>query len=324
MAVRCRVGILKPFEQEIIMKGDQTVTIRRMLKDKQFAVVKLPDIEGKYPYQVWIYGVSICAIREQGSDTPYRQCNRYLCIDDKKEEGEDNGKDDFKERLEFVFRYSEMPDPDAEPDMEYPDLDDFLTSMADKELVFGGYYTDDGGDTEYVYRKFFFDMNLKLRTSSYRPVYNVLYDIRFYLTSAGENEQSGMVSEDIRNLDVNSAMLEYMNERTKGYCYNNPRDFSLVFEAQSEMAQSSCFLRCFYGCYDDDEHPTGILCYRFSAFVLPGKASKDALTDDKCVVNTKDGTKYLMDQIQINSEICRSISELKDWIDYDLNSVAED
>ena len=64
MAVRCRVGILKPFEQEIIMKGDHTVTIRRMLKDKQFAVVKLPDIEGKYPYQVWIYGVSICAIRE--------------------------------------------------------------------------------------------------------------------------------------------------------------------------------------------------------------------------------------------------------------------
>ncbi len=49
MAVRCRVGILKPFEQEIIMKGDQTVTIRRMLKDKQFAVVNLPDMEGKYP-----------------------------------------------------------------------------------------------------------------------------------------------------------------------------------------------------------------------------------------------------------------------------------
>ena len=59
-----------------------------------------------------------------------------------------------------------------------------------------GYYTNDGGDTEYVYRKFFFDMNLKLRTSSYRPVYNVLYDIRFYLTSTEENEKSGMVSED--------------------------------------------------------------------------------------------------------------------------------
>lgn len=36
MAVRCRVGILNPFEQEIIMKGDQMVTIRRMLENKQF------------------------------------------------------------------------------------------------------------------------------------------------------------------------------------------------------------------------------------------------------------------------------------------------
>ena len=88
------------------------------------------------------------------------------------------------------------------------------------------------------------------------------------------------------------------------------------------MLKDKQFARCFYGCYD--EHPTGILCYRFSAYVLPGKVSEEAITEEKCVVNTKDGTKYLIDQIQINSEICRSISKLKDWIDYDLDAMAED
>ena len=303
------------------MKGDQTVTIKRMLENKHFAILKLPEIKGMYPFQVWISGVSLCAIREQNSNVPYRRCNRYLCVCDKKEDGWNDGKDDFRERIGFIFRYSEMND--KEPDMEYPDLDDFLAFVEDKELVFGGYYTDDGGDTEYIHRKFFFDMNLKLTKIGSHPVFNVLYDIRFYLTSTEDNEQSGMLSEDIRNLDVNSVMLEYMNERTKGYCYNNPKDFSLVFEAQSEMAQSSCFLRCFYG-NPSREGPLGILCYRFSAYILPGKASEEDLTDDKCVVSKKDGTKYLIDQIQINSEICRSISELKDWIDYDLDSVAED
>ena len=216
-----------------------------------------------------------------------------------------------------------MVGPDVEPEMEYPELDGFLTYMGDKELVFGGYYTDDGGDTEYIYRKFFFDMNLKLHTGIGSPVYDVLYDIRFYLTPTEENGQNGMVSEDIRNLDVNSSLIEFMKERTKGYCYNKPNDFSLVFEAQSEMAKASYFLRCFYR-NPFREGPLGILCYRFSAYVLPGKAPEGSVTEDECIVNLKDGTRYLLDQIQINSEICESVSELKDWIDYDLESMAED
>lgn len=318
MAVRCRVGVLKPFEQEIIMKGDQTVTIRRMLENKQFTILKLPEIKGRYPYRVWINGVSICAIREQGTETPYVECTRYLCINE-----ENNEREDLKDWTEFIFRYSEMVGPDVEPEMEYPELDDFIAFMEDKELVFGGYYTDDGGDTEYIYRKFFFDMNLKLHRGKGSTVYDVLYDIRFYLIPTEENGQTGMVSEDIRNLDVNSSLIEFMKERTNGYCYNNPKDFSLVFEAQSEMAKASYFLRCFYG-DPSREVPLGILCYRFSAYVLPGKAHEDSVVEDKCIVNLNNGTKYLLDQIQINSEICKSISELNDWIVYDLNAMAED
>lgn len=317
MAVRCRVGILKPFEQEIILKGDQTVTIRRMLKNKQFAILKLPENNGRYSCQVGIMGVSICAIREQGTETPYVECTRYLCINE-----DNNEREDLKYWTEFIFRYSEMVGPDVEPEMEYSELDDFIAFMEDKELVFGGYYTDGGGDTEYIYRKFFFDMNLKLRWGKGSTVYDVLYDIRFYLTPTEESGQTGMVSEDIRNLDVNSSLIEFMKERTNGYCYNNPKDFSLVFEAQSEMAKVSYFLRCFYG-DPSCEVPLGILCYRFSAYVLPGKVSEDS-TLDKCIVNLKDGSKYLLDQIQINSEICRSVDELKEWIDYDLNAMAED
>ena len=317
MSVRCRFGKVKPVkDQEIIMKGDQTDIIRRMLDNKQFGIIELPEINGRYPYQVWIMGVSICAIREQGSAAPYEQCTHYLCINEEK-----SGKEGLKDWAEVIFRYSEMVGPDVEPEMEYPELDSFLAFMEDKELVFGGFYTDSGGDTEAVYRKFFFDINLKLRGNCHR-VYDILYDIRFYLTPAVENNQIGLVSEDIRNLDVNSALLEFMKERTNGYCYNNPKDFSLVFEAQSEMAKASYFLRCFYSCHDED--PMGVLCYRFSAYVLPGTVPEGSVKEDKCIVNLKKGTRYQLDQIQINSEKCESVSELKDWIDYDLDSVAED
>ena len=44
MSVRCRFGKVNPVKgQEIIMKGDQTDTIRRMLDDKPFGIVKLPN-----------------------------------------------------------------------------------------------------------------------------------------------------------------------------------------------------------------------------------------------------------------------------------------
>ena len=68
----------------------------------------------------------------------------------------------------------------------------------------------------------------------------------------------------------------------------------------------------------------GVLCYRFSAYVLPGTVPEGSVKEDKCIVNLKNGTRYQLDQIQINSEKCESVSELKDWIDYDLDSVAED
>ena len=142
------------------------------------------------------------------------------------------------------------------------------------------------------------------------------------MTRAGENTQTGLSSEDIRDLDVNSALIEFMKNRTKGYGFNNPKDYSVVFEAQSEMAKASYFLRCFYGSMYDD--PMGILCYRFSAFVLPGAAAEGSLTDDNRVVNLKNGTAYMLDQIQINTEICNGISDLKDWIDYDLEAMTEE
>ena len=300
------------------MKGDQTEALSRMLNDKLFALVELPDVRRKYPGRYVINSVRICAVRHRDSDVPYEECNLYLCFDN-------NPKEDikkFKGEIDLAFRLSDMMISDPKPNIEFPEFDDFLVFMADKELVFGGYYIDDGGDTEGIYRKFFLDNYLKLRKPLNGNVFNVLYDIRLYMTRAGENTQAGLSSEDIRDLDVNSALIEFMKNRTKGYRFNNPKDYSVVFEAQSEMAKASCFLRCFYGSMYDD--PMGILCYRFSAFVLPGAAAEGSVTADNRVINLKNGTSYMLDQIQINTEICNGISDLKDWIDYDLEAMTEE
>ena len=320
MAVRCRLGGLTPFDgQELIMKGDQTEVIRLMLNDKLFSLLELPDIRNKYPGRYAINSVRICAVRQRGSNIPYEKCNLYLCFNNNPKED----KKEFKKLIDIAFKLSDMTSSGSKPRMKFPKLDDFLVFMEDKELVFGGYYTDDGGDTEGIYRKFFLDNYLKLRRPLKGNVYNIFYDIRLYLSHVGENTQIGLSSEDIRDLDINSSLIEFLKERTQGYCYNKPEDYSVVFEAQSDMAKASYFLRCFHGgLYYDD--PMGILCYRFSAFVLPGMVPEGSFTEDKRVVNLKNGTAYMLDQIQINTEICNSISEFKDWIDYDLEAMAEE
>ena len=337
MSVRYRIGELDPIEdQELIVKGDQDAAIRAMLADEAFVLLELPHDKSEYATKTAIYSFEgfgyVCAIRNQNAYTSYNCCDQYLCINNH----EGNGKENLLYALKYTYEQLEKKQLKMEINLRFLSADEFMVYVKDKELVFGSYYTSQGGDTEGIYRKFFMDSFLKLRTYNNREhlIYDEFYDIRLFVTRIGDDPgltSEGLIPEDVRNFDVELMLHDYLRERTVNYYSKSPLSYDLDFEAQSDMAQASYFLKCFYALYNYNHrlyhHLAGILCYRFSVFVLPGIVSRDkaeSLSDDKRMYNFVNGSHYKIDSIHINTEICKSLSELKEWIDCDLDSMLED
>ncbi len=315
MSVERRYGMIKPIEgQEIILKGDQTQAIRMMLENKLFAILELPRIDDAYLRQRQIMEVKVCAIRNRGSNKPYECCDRFLCICDRPE----REKDRFEKSVSFVFGLAGMAGEVPELTMEYPDVDEFLGSIMNKELVFTGYYYDAGGDTEGIYREFFLYEYLRLR----KPIlYDLFYDVRFYLTPVKENNQVGLSALDIRRLNFIAQTLQFLKEKTNDCSRRRDKDLSVIFESQSDMAQAYYFLRPYYrNSYD----PVGMLCYRFSAFVLPGTVPAECAAVGKRVIDLKDGSIYFLNQVHVNTEIYPSLDDLWSCIAEDIELLSED
>ena len=315
MSVERRYGMIKPIEgKEIILKGDQTQAIRMMLENKLFSILELPRIDDEYPRQNQIMEVKVCAIRDCGSNKPYECCDRFLCICDHLE----REKDRFEKALRFVFGLNGMAEEIPEPTMEYPAVDEFLGLIRNKELVFTGYYIDGGGDTEGIYREFFLYEYLRLR----KPVlYDLFYDIRFYLTPVKENNQVGLSALDVRNLNFIAQTLQFLKEKTNDCSRRRDKNLSVIFETQSDMAQASYFLRTYYrNSYD----PVGMLCYRFSAYVLPGTVPAECAAVGKRVIDLKDGSIYFLEQVHVNTEIYPSLDDLWGCIAEDIELLSED
>ena len=337
MAVRNRMGRLDPIEnQELILKGDQKSVLTVMLSKEAFALLKLPHERSESAAEIAVLSISgysnVCAIRNLDFNTPYANCDYYLCINNREGDGRENLQDALK-CTRLIMEYRKV---DIELNISFPTADEFLLFMEDKELVFDRYYRSCGGDTEGLYRSFFMDNFLKMRALKTRNllVFDAFYDIRIFVTKIG-NDPSLSVNEltpdDVRNFDIDSILHDYLREKTTGYYCNSSFDYNFDFEAQSDMAKASYFFKLFHGIHEYNHEryhdPEGRLCYRFSVFVLPGIVSNDnagVISKDKRAFNFVDGTEYKIDSIHINTEICSDISEFKDWIDYDLDAMVED
>ena len=337
MAVRDRFGKLKPLNnQELILKGDQKAVIREILKDKVFALLEISsersEITSKRVLRYVDCSSLLCAIRSKADNKRFICCDYFLCINNR----EGNGKENLQRVLDYRRSDLEERKPNIEMKLTFPVIDEFLSFMEDKELVFNDYYRDYGGDTEGIYRKYFLDIYLRIKASKLRDhlIYDEFYDVRIFITRIGNDPSLSvdkLTAADVRNFDIDSLLHEYLREKTTGYYCNSSFDYDFDLEAQSDMAKASYFVKQFHGIhwYNHERHhdPEGRLCYRFSVFILPGIVPVDeakALSEDKRAFNFVDGTEYKIDSIHINTEICSDISEFKDWIEYDLEAMEED
>lgn len=316
--------------QEIILKGDQTSAIRVMLDGRAFALLELPCKQAvrlcRSPFELAEGFAWVCVIRERASQTLYEDCCLALIIS---HNGEDTkylqlACDNVRERGRF-----------DDVKMTSPSVDELLTFLEDKKLVVNGGYTNCGGDMEGNCRKLFLEMYLNLWRAYHdrHLIYDEFLDIRIFLTGIEgfSAPVGGLTSADIRCFNIDPVLHELLHKQTEHYYCNSSHDYSVDFEAQSEVSQASYFLKCFHGIHDYNHgihhDMAGVFCCRFSAFILPcmmESSEATAVPENKRAHNFETGADYVIDSIHINTEICSDIAELQDWLVYHLNSMEDD
>ena len=205
-------------------------------------------------------------------------------------------------------------------EVTYPSVDELLTFMADKELVFITNYIEHH-NMEIVKSKHFLNDYLLMR-ENYDEQYfrhDDYHDIRLFMTKVeddGANSEHGLYPEDIRRFDVKDKIINRLSKISKeSFC--DKSDYYFEYESQSQDIQAVYFVTRYHSNPAWDANPVNLFNMRMCAFVLPGtisskKAKKMPLK--KKTVKTDCGSEYVIDSIHLNSNICFDMAEFNDLI----------
>lgn len=322
------MAIINDNDMEIILKGDQETAIREMLRDRLFALLKMPVKKPERhtsPVSSSVFVAHMncmlnvtCAIRKRNTLTLFENCEYYLSMYHKR--GNKSYKTGGSKTDKEVFDHSIERTSFPGTEVTYPSVDEFLNFMADKELVYITNYIEHH-NMEIVKTKHFLNDYLLMR-ENYDEQYfrhDDYHDIRLFLIRVeddGANSEHGLYPEDIRRFDVKDKIINRLSKISKE-CFCDKSDYYFEYEAQSQDIQAVYFVTMFHSNPDWDENPVNLFNMRMCAFVLPGtisskKAKKMPLK--KKTVKTDCGSEYVIDSIHLNSNICFDMAEFNDLI----------
>ncbi len=201
--------------------------------------------------------------------------------------------------------------------------------LKDKDLFYKASFegADSDGNAEKNICEHFVDHMLHLRDKDYHYLYDNYYDIRVYLREIGPQSiinDEWMRPIDIRNLNLNRIILDKLEKCSKWYLKPGLNDFTTEFATVSDKMQAQYFLTRFHNNTAWDPNMVCIMCFRLSAFVLPGYMSADmarGLPRGKCTRDNSDGSRYAIDSIHFNSDICFDVDEFLDLINEHLYAI---
>ena len=312
---------------EIVIKGDQTVALKEILRDRLFALGKMPSEKIGRQYDVFGHPVlpyvHVCAIRNIGDKTQYNHCEYYLCLNYARKTVPESSSE-FEEKIESVRKRGAAVD--------YMTIEQLLEFLLDKELVFASGFMFFRENQEVKKRELLEDKILLLRDERYSDhiLYDNYYDVKIFLTKVddGSDSSKDLHTEKALDFDVVPRLTKLLREEFEGW-YDYERfgkedpnyhlryedDFCAEFEARSEEIQASYFLTRFHSNPYWSFDPVCMLCYRFAIFILPGSVSKEdyeKLSDDKRTIKYEDGSAYRIDSILQNGDILSDISVFED------------
>ena len=314
-------------DMEIILKGDQVTAIREMLRDRFFALIKMPAKKPecyKFSSSVFVGHmnrgfVNSLAIRQKGSLICFEDCEYYLVLFHSRDDdvfGPVRNNTDNKEFFDKCIEHIVFPGTEV----TNPSFDEFSVFMADKEFVYITNFVEEHNIEKEKSRRFLDDYLLWSENYLNRFILNEDYlDIRIFLMrveTEGSYPEYGLYPEDIRTFDIREKITDYLKKISKE-CFQDESDYFLEYESQSPDIQAVYFATKFHSNPAWSLDPESNFVFRICAFVLPGTISpkkSKKLPLKKKTSNSDTGSEYVIDSIHCNSDICYDLSEFKELI----------
>ena len=272
------MAIINDNDMEIVLKGNQETAIREMLRDRFFALLKMPKKKperhtSKVSSSVFVghmnglLGYSF-AIRKTESLTCFEDCEYYLSFyharGNKTFEtsgGYENDKEIFDRGIgRIAFEGTEV---------SYPSVDELLAFMADKEFVYLTNYIEDH-NIEIVKSRHFLNDYMLMRENYDEQFFrhDDYHDIRLFLTRVEDESayyEHGLYPEDIRKFDVKDKIIDKLRKLSKD-CLEDKSDYFFEYESQSPEIRAVYFATRFHSNPAWDANPVNLFNFRICIF----------------------------------------------------------
>ncbi len=308
---------------ELILKGDQKAALRQIVKNRFFALIKLPSKKpdryiSKCSSSVFFARMNslknrTCAIRKVGEISVFEECEYYLTVFFTR------GKKDY---LKDFFDKGVAAIGIPEIEISYPTVEEFLSFMNDMELVFITNYVERNGNVEACKIRHFLNDDLQMRRNFSKEfiLYDDYYDIKIYLIREeheGLPAPSCLSPDDIYYYDIKGRILRILERNSKEF-FSDESDYFVEYETRSDVITALYFATRFHSNPLWDVNPVCILNFRISVFVLPGEVSRQKMSqlpDEKKTKHKYTEEEYYIDSIFFTSDMCLDLADFEKLID---------
>lgn len=298
-----------------IIHGDQESMIREALKGRKFAIIKVPRIEGQEPWtnyhdhiETFIYFSAFqcpCGIREIGSDTTFYNFDYFLCVE--------NGRDFDKGLKKAIKKDAKL--------IVQSDIDEALSFLKDKELVFRTSFAEQGGNYEASLINHVISKDLSLKPEEMYFLYDDTYDVKIFLQELPDNEENTagkrLIPVDANRYDVTQKIVSILDALSKE-CRRDIKDLSFEYDTEDGEIKAHYYLTRFHSNPAWRLNPVCLFNFRISVFILPGFVDKEDVQDiqEDSIVIRDDDKRYKLDSIHFTSDICYDLSAFKDLMEW--------
>lgn len=314
------MAIINDNDMEIVIKGNQKETVCELIRNRLYCLIQMPACKpekccSKYSSSTFVNFMSgmvrTFAIRDEGSETKYEECEYYLSVYYKR------GKDDDTRKI-FDHRIERKIDQSIAATS--PSKDELISMLSGKELVLITNYMQ-YGNMEALKVKDFLDDILFLRkdcgSKFIRRDENC--DIRVYLSQINDEEdftKHRLCAKNVNDLDIGYRIVSMLKKKCRAY-YDG-RYYSMEFGTQSEEIQALYFITRFHSNEQWEADPVNIVAARISTYILPEtvpRGERDENLKKNKTTKGKNGEQYIIDAIHFNSDILYDLTELGKYVD---------